>query len=113
MKAKYFYIFLLFGCLLTVNTAHAQIKTGKPNTKIDLNIDGLSIYPNPVSNGKIYISTKLNLTKKINIYDVLGKKILSETLLGKELNTSKLTTGVYILRIQEKEFSTTRKLVVR
>ena len=111
MKKKYFYILILFGFLLTVNTSYAQLNNEK--TKIEHSIDELSIYPNPVSNGKIYISTKLNLVKEVNIYDVLGKKIVSKILFGKELNISKLTPGVYILRIKEEEFTATRKLVVR
>ncbi len=113
MKKKYFYILLLFGFLFSVNNSYAQLVTEKPNTDITLNIEELNIYPNPVSNGKIYISTTLNLTKEINIYDVLGKKIISVTLTGKELNISKLTPGVYILKIRENEFSATRKLVVK
>ena len=113
MKKKYFYILLLFGFLLTVNTSYAQFSTEKSNTDIAQNIEGLSIYPNPVNHGKVFISTKLNLTKEINIYDVLGKNIISQTLFGEELNISNLSPGVYILRIKENEFSATRKLVVR
>ena len=90
-----------------------RLKPKNPIQKIAQNIDGLTIYPNPVSNGKVFISTALNLSKEINIYDVLGKKIISETLFGKELNVSNLTPGVYILRIKENEFSATRKLVIR
>ena len=113
MKKKYFYTLLLFGFLLTVNTSYAQFSAERSNTDIAQNIDGLTIYPNPVSNGKVFISTTLNLAKEINIFDVLGKKILSQTLFGKELNISNLTPGVYILKIKEHDFSATRKLVVR
>ena len=113
MKKKYFYLLLLFGFLLTVNTGYAQYKIEKTNTYLTQNINGLTIYPNPVSNGKVFISTSLNLTKEIKIYDVLGKKIMSETLMGKELNISNLTPGVYILKITENNFSATRKLVIR
>ncbi len=113
MKKKYFYTLLLFSFLLSVNTSYAQQERERPTTEITQNIDGLTIYPNPVINGKVFISTTLNLSKEINIYDVLGKKIISETLFGKELNISNLTPGVYILRINESNFSATRKLVVR
>ena len=113
MKKKYFYTILLFGFLLTVNTSYAQQESERSTTEITQNIDGLTIYPNPVNNGKVFISTTLNLSKDINIYDVLGKKIVSETLFGKELNISNLTPGVYILKIKENNFSATRKLVVR
>jgi hypothetical protein len=37
-------------------------------------IEGLSMYPNPVSNGKVYIATKNDADKEIIIFDLLGKK---------------------------------------
>ena len=79
------------------------------------NIEGLSIYPNPVNNGKqiIYITSKKSLTKKVEVFNALGKQILSHVLVGKELNISKLSTGVYILKITENKISETRKLVIK
>lgn len=85
----------------------------EPNASTTEIIEDLSIYPNPASNGKIYITTKQNLAKDIEIFDVLGKKIYSTSLFGKELNISKLTPGIYILKIKENNVSATRKLVVR
>ncbi|WP_369692171.1 T9SS type A sorting domain-containing protein [Formosa haliotis] len=80
---------------------------------INQNIEDLSIYPNPVSNGKLYIVTKSNLTKEIEIFNVLGKSIFQTTLFGKELNISKLNAGIYIIKIKENNISTTRKLIIR
>ena len=85
----------------------------EPNAPVTETIEDLNVYPNPVSNGKIYITTKQNLTKEIEIFDVLGKKIYSTSMFGKELNISKLTPGIYILKIKENNSSATRKLVVR
>ncbi|TXE09026.1 T9SS type A sorting domain-containing protein [Gelidibacter salicanalis] len=107
------YLFILvltlslgFGATVSAQSLPSKIVTS--NEIIDL-----VIYPNPVSNGKIYITTKQNLSKLVEIYDVLGKKIVSNTLFGKELNISRLTPGIYILKIQEGTNSATRKLVVR
>ena len=88
-------------------------QVAEPNISKTEIIEDLSIYPNPVSNGKIYITTKENLTKEIEIFDVLGKKVFSASLFGKELNISKLTPGIYILKIKENDSSATRKLVVK
>lgn len=109
MKKKYFYPLFIVGFVFFSTTAFAQ----QSNREINKNIEDLSIYPNPVSNGKIFITSALNKTKEINIYDVLGKTVMSETIIGKELNVSNLNPGVYILRIRENELSATRKLVVR
>jgi len=78
-------------------------------------IEGLTIYPNPVSNNKpfIYITSKNNLSKTVDVFNVLGKRIFSVALTGKELNISQLSTGVYILKITENNMSETRKLVIK
>lgn len=112
MKNYFFILFLVFGLGFGA-MGHAQIDPSKTAKVVTGDIVDLSIYPNPVSNGKIYITTKKNLTKAIEIYDVLGKKILVASLFGKELNISKLTSGIYILKITEGDSSSTRKLVVK
>ncbi|MGB8375419.1 MAG: T9SS type A sorting domain-containing protein, partial [Salegentibacter sp.] len=69
--------------------------------------------PNPVTGGKVYISTKKNLEKEIEIYNVLGKPVFKTRLRGRELDISSLTAGIYILKIKEGDEKATRKLVVR
>ena len=75
-------------------------------------IEGLTIYPNPTSGGKIYISSKLSLDKKVEIFNVLGKKVLETVITSKEVNVSNLTAGVYIIKIKEGEATATRKLII-
>jgi hypothetical protein len=114
MKKNYF-IFLLF--VLTFFFTQVGFSQNNVNTTntIQPNIEDLSIYPNPVSNGKtfIYITSKRNLTKRIEFYDVLGKQIFTTVITGKELNISNLSKGVYILKITENNISETRKLVIK
>jgi len=71
------------------------------------------LYPNPVVNGKVYISTKEDLEKEITIFDVLGKKVLQTQLSSRELNVSSLSPGVYIIKINENQATATRKLIIR
>lgn len=94
-------------------SAYAQSNDGIAAKGATENIEGLTIFPNPVNNGKVYISTKYNLAKNIEIFDVLGKKVVSQVLYGKELKIQDLNPGVYILKIKEGKLSATRKLVVR
>ncbi|WP_308991427.1 T9SS type A sorting domain-containing protein [Mariniflexile litorale] len=109
------YILTLFFALVFFTTLSGFSQNNANNTTIEQSIEDLSIYPNPVTNGKtfIYITSKLNLTKKIEFYDVLGKQIFSIVLTGKELNISNLSKGVYILKITENNISETRKLVIK
>ncbi|TJY37965.1 T9SS type A sorting domain-containing protein [Pontimicrobium aquaticum] len=113
MKKNYIFKFLIVTMLFASVSSFAQSNDGIAAKKNIENIEGLTIFPNPVNNGKVYISTKHNLTKNIEIFDVLGKKVISQVLYGKELKIQDLNPGVYILKIKEGKFSATRKLVVR
>lgn len=110
MTKNYFYIALLF-CLFFLS-ATAQDNRQQPRSQ-DSSIEGLSFYPNPVSNGKIFITSKSALDKEVTIFDVLGKKVLQAVLNAKELNISSLSPGVYIIKIHEGDATATRKLIVR
>ena len=102
MKKLYFVFFLFF-----ISLSYAQ--DAKPNG----DIDGFKLYPNPVTNGKVYIITADRGPKKILIFDVLGTQVLKTTLLREELNVSDLDAGVYVLRVYEKDKMATRKLIIR
>lgn len=112
MKQLYIFSFLLIGFLLFASPANAQVSPQVTSVK-EVPIDGLSIYPNPASGQKVYISTRAGKSKKIEIFNVLGKNVLSVELVGNELNISSLDPGIYIMKIQEGKSSATRKLVVR
>ena len=115
MKQYYLYTFILavFLTFSAPNAAFAQEKTTSSGNKTEIPIEGLSIYPNPVTNGKVYISTSQNKEKEIQIFNVLGKPVQRTKLRGKELDVSSLNAGIYILKIKEEKATATRKLVVR
>ena len=112
MTKNYFYITLLLGFFFTLSVSAQE---GKQNAKIQETtvIEGLNLYPNPVSNGKVFITSKNDLDKEIIIFDVLGKKVLQTTMSSKELNVSNLSPGVYIIKIDEEQATATRKLIVK
>ncbi len=76
-------------------------------------IAGLEIYPNPVTNGVLFIDTKANAEKNIVIYDVVGKQVLNTTTAANAINVAQLNGGVYILKVTEAGKTATSKLVVR
>ncbi|WP_310379355.1 T9SS type A sorting domain-containing protein [Flavobacterium sp.] len=112
MLKNYFYIATLLGVFFTMS-ASAQETKQQPKLQETTVIEGLNLYPNPVSNGKVYVTSKNDLDKEIIIFDVLGKKVLQTLISSKELNISNLTPGVYIIKINEGGASATRKLIVR
>jgi hypothetical protein len=109
------YVFILFFTLsfFTIPKGFAQDINGK--NSVSQKIEALSIYPNPVSNNRqfINITTRLNSIKQIEFFNVIGKKIYATVLNGRELNISRLSTGVYFLKITENNISETRKLVIK
>lgn len=112
MAKKYFYTILFFLTLFSFEGFSQEEKSLRNNPPQELTIEGLTIYPNPVNSGKIYVSSKSSLEKKIEIFDVLGKKVLETITSTKEVNVANLSPGVYIIKIKEKEASATRKLII-
>jgi type IX secretion system substrate protein len=113
MKKNYTYIILFVFFLFSLSVSAQEGKNGFVGKSQDNPIEGLSIYPNPTNGDKIYIVSKLSLEKEIEIFDVLGKRILQTTISSKELNIGNLNAGVYIIKIREGESSATRKLIVK
>ena len=113
MKKQYFSIFFIIFSFFAIQSLDAQNGSGfeSKNNKIE----GLSIYPNPVSAQKnlVYIASKENLIKTVKVFNVLGKQVLAVQLVGKSLNISNLSKGVYILNITENNVSETRKLIIK
>ncbi len=116
MKHSYLYSFLLVILfVLTVPAVIAQEKndTTRTERKSELPIEGLSIYPNPVTGNKVYISTSKNLQKEIEIFNTIGKSVKKTRIRGKELDVSSLKAGLYIIKISEERGKATRKLIIR
>ncbi|SHI95405.1 Por secretion system C-terminal sorting domain-containing protein [Flavobacterium haoranii] len=114
MIKKYFYI-LLFIFSFSSFCATAQDLKGSSDfgkNQEQPNLEGLSIYPNPTNSGKIFISSKSLAEKKIEIFDVLGKRVLETITSNKEVNVSILKPGVYIIKVKEGDASVTRKLII-
>ncbi|MCY1480367.1 hypothetical protein D3C87_46530 [compost metagenome] len=110
-------------------TANLRIKFENPISNVGFRIDdvkltgntlgikenaiaGLKIYPNPITNGKLFITTDSNIEKTVAIYDVLGKQVVNTTA-TESVNVSNLKDGVYIVKITEEGKTSTRKLVIK
>lgn len=76
-------------------------------------IAGLNIYPNPVTNGTLFINTDANAERNVTVFDVLGKQVLKVTTSNNAINVANLNAGVYIVKVTEEGKTATRKLVIR
>lgn len=73
---------------------------------------GLSLYPNPVRNGQVSIKTNNNQPLQVAVFDVLGKRVISETISENTLDVSGLKAGIYLVQVTENNITSTKKLIV-
>ena len=76
-------------------------------------IAGFKLYPNPALADVVYVTTEKNNLKEVRIYDVFGELVLTDKLMSKAMNISRLSPGVYVVQVTENDKSITRKLVVK
>jgi hypothetical protein len=76
----------------------------------DLSLVNFNVYPNPTSSF-LKIDDSGFALRNIEIYSVLGKKVMTST--KNELNIENLVNGIYVLKIQSKEGSFTTKRIVK
>lgn len=94
-----------FGSANPQNSGTASVNEDK--------IAGFSIYPNPVTDGNLFIKSADDGDKQIEIFDVLGKKVFAKRISKNFANIASLKSGVYILRVTENNKTAVRKLVIK
>lgn len=105
----------------TATMAYGLGDLGTPGTNNDFGlslvknqIEGFRMYPNPVSNGNVYITSHSKEDKIIIIYGINGQLIYKSSVKSKEsINISNFNKGIYFVRIIEKGKVATRKLVIK
>jgi len=70
------------------------------------------VYPNPSKSGFVNIVTPNNTPKKIVLYDIHGRTVITKTLKENILDVSNLSSGVYLLKVNEGERQSITKLVI-
>jgi hypothetical protein len=96
----------------TIRFDNVTVSSGVMKTNEEY-ISGLKIYPNPVSNGTLFVESDSNIERTITIFDVLGKQVLNTTTSNTVINVSTLNSGVYMLKVTEEGKTATKKLVIR
>ncbi len=78
-------------------------------------MEGLKLYPNPVTAGYFSIQTANDDTKTVRVFDILGKQmIFAEVQNGEKIDVSSLKQGLYFVKIKDSENNTaTIKLIIK
>ncbi|WP_335973507.1 T9SS type A sorting domain-containing protein [Gaetbulibacter jejuensis] len=94
-----------------------QVYPRSPDEVLSINnpnaIASFSVYPNPTSTGFVNITSSSSETISVNVYDMLGKQVINETIANNRLNVSTLNAGVYIMKISQGNTTTTQKIVIK
>jgi len=75
-------------------------------------IEKFQMFPNPSNNGFINITTANNSPKNVQVFDMLGKKVIDREM-DTKLNISALQAGIYIVKVTENNLSATKRLIVK
>ena len=94
--------------IITVNPASGI--SGDNNQKILP-----SIYPNPSTGQFILNNTSTNSNYEIEIYDVLGKHILNQNIIGEKqlIDLSNQTNGVYFIKMKFDSSTITKRIIIQ
>lgn len=94
-----------FGTPGAVNDFTLSTKTNQ--------IETFKLSPNPTSLGYVTITNKGHSTLEVTVFDVLGKRVLKNTVKNNTIDVSHLKTGMYIMRLSQDGASSTKKLVIQ
>jgi hypothetical protein len=81
------------------------------NSNIDVN--KITIYPNPLNNDLLFINSKTNLN--ISIYTILGKEVFNakSSKSKNHINLSSLQAGIYLIKLGGNNRISTKKLIIK
>ncbi len=97
----------------SVTSRNSSDISSAPLSINELNINSLSLYPNPTSLGYITLSSKNNAEMSISLFDLSGKKVLHEKISDNKLDVSGLYSGIYIMKVSQDNAHVTKKLVIQ
>ena len=71
------------------------------------------VYPNPITHGKMFISSTTNVEKQIIVFNTLGQQVLLTKTTYEPINVSNLAKGTYFVKITEEGNSKITKIIIQ
>ncbi len=103
---------LLFLSLLSMHFVTAQKAQVDFNSVISIEKLSFQLYPNPYTGGKLNIVSHHNYIKNILILNILGEVVFQITTYENYVMPNNLTSGIYIVKIQQGSQQGLNRLVV-
>ena len=73
----------------------------------------MRLYPNPTNENYVIVQANVSGTKEIEVFDLLGKKLIDISLNSNYLDISKLNPGIYLLNISVGAITSVHRLIVQ
>ena len=90
-------------------------KEGTTASTISNELKQTSLFPSPANN-QLQIRNNNNVVSKVEIFNLIGKKLISVNLSknNQTINTSSLSNGIYLVKLSdENNISTSKKIVIQ
>ena len=85
-------------------------ETLSTNQKLSSN-QTIGLFPNPTNKGFVNITNNVSGQIIVDVYDILGKVIISSKIDNNRLDVSSLKAGMYVIKIKQNDIITTKKLI--
>lgn len=86
------------------------------NSNKEIEFNRIKLYPNPSNDGIIYISNEANSNSTLVIYNLIGDKVYSDFILGrntKRIDLSSLPKGIYFVNLIFKDNKVSKKIILQ
>jgi len=82
--------------------------------ELSMDNNELSIYPNPASDNVTISLNAAMQNAQVEIYNVFGQKVYSAVLVTKQetINTNQFSSGIYFVKVSNREKTFTKKLII-
>ena len=94
-------------CVVTVTGTFTSVKE-------NINEPGIKVYPNPFTQGNLYVELPQNSSYVVEMFNIEGKKVLTKTI-GTDrsiIHHNQLNPGVYVLKISDGKKVNHMKVIV-
>ena len=79
----------------------------------DFNSLEMSVHPNPADGNYVTIQTALNGVKEVQVFDILGKRVINTNLISDSLDISELNAGIYMVKVTVENQTKISKLIIK
>ena len=91
---------------------------GSPGAQNSLSVPSttntyFSMHPNPTNTGYVTIKSNQMGAVQAQVFDLLGKEVISTVVNNERLDVSNLNAGVYVVKLTQNKNTTTKKLIIQ